>query len=77
MNYVIILITNKMEEISFIDRMRKELYELNDRIDKLEGFLYSAKYSALEEEQKNLLDAQYSAMVAYLRILTIRLTKLS
>ena len=66
-----------MEEISFIDRMRKELYELNDRIDKLEGFLYSAKYSALEEEQKNLLDAQYSAMVTYLRILTIRLTKLS
>lgn len=66
-----------MEEISFIDRMRKELYELNDRIDKLESFLYSAKYSALEEEQKNLLDAQYSAMVAYLRILTIRLTKLS
>jgi hypothetical protein len=77
MNYVIILITNKMEEISFIDRMRKELYELNDRIDKLEDFLHSAKYSALEEEQKNLLDAQYSAMVAYLRILTIRLTKLS
>lgn len=68
-----------MEEVetSFIDRMRKELYELTDRIDKLEGFLYSAKYSALEEEQKNLLDAQYSAMVAYLRILTIRLTKLS
>ena len=66
-----------MEEISFVDRMRKELYELTDRVDKLEDFLYSAKYNALEKEQKDLLDAQYSAMVAYLRILTIRLTKLS
>lgn len=57
---------------TFLDRLEIEESELEVKIDKLQGFWDTDTYQNLSQQHKNLLDAQYSAMVAYHRILKER-----
>lgn len=50
---------------TFIDRLKIEMEDLEEKCQKLEDFLSSSKSESLEEIQKNLLRVQLSAMVAY------------
>lgn len=57
---------------SFIDRMKLELEELDDRIWKLEKFIESDSFNSLEETDRNLLNEQLQAMHGYLGALSCR-----
>lgn len=56
-----------------IDRMRIELDELTERRQRMWQFINSDKYSALDREDRNMLDAQFSVMLAYVGILIARI----
>ena len=57
----------------YVARMLQEHSDLNDKVTKLSEFMKSEKYSALSDEQKDLLNAQYHAMSSYLFILARRI----
>lgn len=60
---------NGFDETSFVDRMEKELDELETKCYALDKFIKSTKYLELDEENRSLLNAQYNAMMAYQFIL--------
>lgn len=60
---------------SFIDRMKLELDELDDRIWKLEKFIESDAFKSLEETDRNLLNEQLEAMHSYLGALSCRMER--
>ena len=62
---------------SFIDRMKLELDELDERIGKLEKFIESDSFISLEETDRNLLNEQLQAMHSYLGALSCRMERVT
>lgn len=60
---------------SFVDRMKLELDELDERIEKLEKFIESDSFMSLEETDRNLLNEQLQAMHSYLGALSCRMER--
>ena len=58
---------------TYIDRMLIEATDLNLKAAKLGNFLSSEKHESLSDQKKNLLQAQYAAMVSYSTILSERI----
>ena len=58
---------------TYIDRMLIEATDLNLKAAKLGNFLSSEKHESLSDQKKNLLQAQYAAMVYYSTILSERI----
>lgn len=58
---------------TYIDRMLIEATDLNLKSEKLGNFLSSEKHESLSDQKKNLLQAQYAAMVSYSTILSERI----
>lgn len=50
---------------TFIDRLKIEMDDLEEKSEKLEDFLTSSKSEGLDQMQRNLLGVQLSAMIAY------------
>lgn len=59
--------------MNYIDRMREEEADLDDKICKLKTFIELDKYQELSAEEQNLLKFQLSAMELYTSILGIRI----
>lgn len=57
----------------YIERMEKELNELDAKIGRIRGFAKAGRLDKLTELERELLLAQYSAMQSYARILKIRI----
>lgn len=64
---------NGFDETSFVDRMKKELDELEAKCYALDKFIKSTKYLELDEENRSLLNAQYNCMLTYATILKRRI----
>lgn len=60
---------------SFVDKMKLELDELDERIEKLEKFIESDSFMSLEETDRNLLNEQLQAMHSYLCVLSCRMKR--
>lgn len=60
---------------SFVDRMKLELDELDERINKLEKFIETDSFISLEETDRNLLNEQLQAMHSYLCVLSCRMKR--
>lgn len=60
---------------SFIDKMKLELDELDERIEKLEKFIESDSFMSLEKTDRNLLNEQLQAMHSYLGALSCRMER--
>lgn len=60
-----------MESVN--DRVSKERDELAERISRLSGFLHSERAAQISADQVELLETQLHIMIAYERILTMRL----
>lgn len=60
---------------SFIDRMKLELDDLDERIGKLEKFIESDSFISLEETDRNLLNGQLQAMHSHLSALSCRMER--
>lgn len=58
---------------TFLDRMYMELRELTDKLHKLFNFFPTETYNSLTELEKQLLQAQYGAMLSYNNILAARI----
>lgn len=58
---------------TYIDRMLIEATDLNEKAAKLGNFLSSEKHESLSDQKKNLLKAQYAAMISYSTILLERI----
>ena len=58
---------------TFIDRLKTEMFELNERISKLDDFIHSSKFLEIEPAQRTLLYAQINIMRSYNAILHQRL----
>ena len=63
-----------MEE-TYIDRMKTEKAELEQRITKLLAFMESEKFAQLDDIDKRLLRMQYSGMETYRTSLAARLLR--
>lgn len=63
---------DKVKEPEYITRLHEELAQLCDRLDKLAEFETSDQFKQLNNYQKDLLVAQYGAMLAYRNVLNIR-----
>lgn len=61
-----------MESVN--DRVSKERDELAERISRLSGFLRSERAAQISAHQVELLETQLHIMIAYKRILTMRLS---
>lgn len=62
---------------TFIDRLKIEHDELNERLDNLRKFIhYSEEFKAIPKEEQVLLISQFGAMQAYQGILCLRLSRL-
>lgn len=57
----------------FVERMVEEYNELSERLKKLVAFTKTEKFTALAEEQRNLLEEQREAMSHYKRVLGKRI----
>lgn len=68
----------KTMEETFLDRLKKEIAELEDKTSKLRAFIGSdlEAYKNASHMQKRLLSMQLSTMHAYLGILELRLMEL-
>lgn len=55
------------------DRVKQELRELEEKLDKLAVFRGTDKYDSLSEQMQMLLVAQQSTMNTYIAILRMRL----
>ena len=62
-----------MEEKDYLKRMKSEVVELLEKVNKIISFTVSDKFNELSEQKQNLLRAQNLAMGAYLNILTERI----
>lgn len=58
---------------TYIDRMLIEATDLNEKAAKLGNFIDSEKHEWLSTQKKNLLKAQYAAMISYSTILLERI----
>lgn len=58
-----------------VTRMEAERDALQEKIDKLVLFFDTALFGGLLELDRNLMFAQYDAMVKYVTILSIRLSR--
>lgn len=61
----------------FLDRLKDEKYELDERADKLDNFLQSSKSKDIDPIQLSLLMVQHSIMLAYSTVLQERLDHLN
>jgi hypothetical protein len=61
---------------TFIDRLRTEKQELDERLTKLEDFLATDTFTGLANIDKLLLEKQFSIMTEYSRVLNSRLMRL-
>lgn len=59
--------------MSYIDRMRVELYELEGRISKLDDFIQGEEFCKLMDVERYLLEEQLSFMEGYRKVLSMRL----
>ena len=57
----------------FVERMIEEYKELSERLKKLIVFTKTDKFTALDEEQRNLLEEQREAMSHYKKVLGQRI----
>lgn len=62
---------------NFLDRLKDEKYELDERADKLDNFLQSSKSKDIDPIQLSLLMVQHSIMLAYSTVLQERLDHLN
>lgn len=58
---------------TFLNRMEVELEELQEKQDKLNKFFDTETFKSLSEKEKNLLHAQFGAMLSYTSILIERI----
>jgi hypothetical protein len=61
---------------TFIERLRTEKQELDEKLTKLEDFLATDIFTGLANIDKLLLEKQFSVMTEYSRILNSRLMRL-
>lgn len=61
---------------TFIERLRTEKQELDERLTKLEDFLATDTFTGLANIDKLLLEKQFSIMTEYSRVLNSRLMRL-
>lgn len=59
----------------WLDRLKAERDEVNERLCKLEGFMYSPEYAGLPSPDKFLLTIQADVMHAYEEILCARIRR--
>ena len=59
----------------FVERMIKEYYGLNEKVEKLGKFIFSDQNCKLDEEERKDLNEQYYVMRAYASILSRRLNR--
>ena len=64
---------NTKRVLPYIERIEKEINELDAKIGRIRGFAKAGKLDKLSELERELLLAQYSAMQSYARILKIRI----
>ena len=65
---------NKVKKPEYITRLQDEIAQLCDRLDKLAKFETTEQFKKLNSYQKDLLVAQYGAMLAYRNVLNIRIS---
>lgn len=58
------------------ERMKHELQELTERVDKLNAFLMTPEFDRLYSIDKHLMEAQLECMDAYKIILKMRVDRL-
>lgn len=63
-----------MADTTYIDRMKTEYTELQNRITKLKTYINSPTALELQEEKLELLVRQYQVMNEYLSILRARIS---
>lgn len=63
-----------MADTTFIDRMKTEYTELQNRITKLKTYINSPTALEIQEEKLELLVRQYQVMNEYLSILRARIS---
>lgn len=73
MNEQIDNVSSKQPHPDFVNRMFAERADLQDKIVKLDAFIDGDKFNELPIVKKELLVAQYNAMLTYLGILEMRL----
>jgi hypothetical protein len=61
---------------TFIDRLRTEKQELDEKLTKLEDFLATDTFTGLANIDKLLLEKQFAIMTEYSRVLNSRLMRL-
>ena len=61
---------------TFIERLRIEKQELDEKLTKLEDFLSTDTFTGLANVDKILLEKQFSIMTEYSRVLNSRLMRL-
>lgn len=61
--------------MNYIERMKIELEELNERISKLSKFIDDGNAAKLSDEDCSLLLIQYNAMITYSNVLLLRYNK--
>ena len=59
---------------TYLDRMKIEFSELENKYQKLSAFLDSDKFKCLTSEKRNLLTKQYDAMQSYYLVLRQRIS---
>jgi hypothetical protein len=62
------------KEETFLDRLKKESFELTEKLEKLQAFLRTSKFEELDTENRALLRRQCQVMAEYSEILSKRLT---
>ena len=62
-----------MSKLYFIDRIKTEYKEVRDRTDKLHDFICTDTYDRLPFTERLLLEWQYDSMIAYCKVLLLRL----
>lgn len=60
---------------NYISRMHVEFQELNDKRQKLQNFIVSERFNALDNVDQYLLLHQYTAMGDYLSVLKMRIKR--
>ena len=65
------------KETTFIDRLQSEFDYLTDKSYKLMNFIESPKFNDIDPVQQDLLQIQFSNMMAYLNCIQLRLKLLS
>lgn len=58
---------------NYVERMEVELKELEEKVEKLEAFIKTETFEALDEFKQGLLKAQKAAMDIYVSVLKNRI----